>query len=118
MKKISKLIKRNYIYAHFPNVLVFKVSNVSLFSFVIVFQYANDFQPPFLRHTPFDPVFAPFLTSLFPLPSFQFHPPIRYFGQFPPTSRRQPLSYPNLTHQPSLCIINGFQQISKGGFYQ
>ena len=54
---------------------------------------------------------APFLESLFSLPSFLFHPLLRYFSISTP-------SCPNPTLQPSLLIISRFKQISKVWFYQ
>ena len=42
---------------------------------------------PILRHLPLDPACLLFLKSLFPFPSFLFHPHLRYFSQFPPPSR-------------------------------
>ena len=43
-------------------------------------------------------------------------PPLRYFRQFLPPPRNPSCS--KLTHQPSLHLIDGFKQISKGWFYQ
>ena len=75
-------------------------------------------RPPFLEHPSLDPACSPFLKSFFPLVSFLFHPLLRYFRQFPSPSRRQTLFFPSPTHQPSLHIIYGIKQISKGWFYQ
>ena len=36
--------------------------------------------PLFLRDQPLEPAYPPFLKSLCPLPSFLFHPLLRYFG--------------------------------------
>ena len=55
--------------------------------------------PPFLRHQLLDPAGAPFLKSLFPLPSFLFHPLLRYFRQFPLPSCNSLLP---LSNQPTL----------------
>ena len=59
---------------------------------------------------------VPFLESLLPLPSFLFHPLLRYFRQSPHLNTTP--FCPHLTHQPSLHVMNGFKQISNGWFYQ
>ena len=59
---------------------------------------------------------SPFLKSLFSLPFFCFTAFLRYFRQFSHSHITH--SCPNLAHQPSLHIINGFKQISKWWFYQ
>ena len=43
--------------------------------------------PSFLKHPSLDPACPLFLKSLFPFPSFLFHPLLMYFGQFPTLSR-------------------------------
>ena len=69
--------------------------------------------PPLFKASTLWPTFTLFV-NLFPLNSFLFHPLLRHFRLFLPT-----LTQPhNLTHQPSLHIINWFKQISKGWFYQ
>ena len=57
-----------------------------------------------------------FLNCLFFVLSFLFHPFLRYFRHFPHSHATS--SCPNRTNQPSLLIINGFKQISKGWLYQ
>ena len=49
--------------------------------------FLRRFQVPFsfLRHPPLTQLAPPLLKTLFPLPSFLFHPLLRYFRQFPPT---------------------------------
>ena len=67
-------------------------------------------RPLFKTPTPW-PSLSPFLKSLFLLPSFLFHPLLRYFRQFPPPSRN-PLCLLQPTNLPWL------KQISKRLFYQ
>ena len=67
--------------------------------------------PLFKAPTPW-PRLAPFFKSLFPLPSFLFHPLLRYFRQFPPPAHK-PL--PPLIRPTNLPW---FKQISKRWFYQ
>ena len=69
--------------------------------------------PLFLRHPPLDPAcLLPFLNFWFPLPSFLFHPLLRYFTKFSPPLRNPLLPQSN---QPTFLW---FKQISKGWFYQ
>ena len=68
--------------------------------------------PPFFRHPPLDPVFPPFLKSLFLLSSFLFHPVLRYFRQSPPPSHNPLVSSIQPTN------LSWFKQISKSLFYQ
>ena len=70
--------------------------------------------PPFLRHPSIDLACAPppIFKFLCPLPSFPFHPLLRYFRQFTPPSCKsvsQPFWPTNLSW---------FKQISKGWIYQ
>ena len=43
-----------------------------------------------LRHPPLDPACTPFLKSLFPFPSFLFHPLFKVFQTVPPTLTQSP----------------------------
>ena len=67
---------------------------------------------PFLRHPSLDPACPTFLKSLFPLPSFLFHPLLRCFRQFSP-----PLQPPSALIQPP-TNLPWLKQISEGWFYQ
>ena len=59
------------------------------------------------------PPLPPFLKSFFPLPSFLFHPLLRYFRYFPDPHAIP--CCPNPTHQPT---HNTLKEISEGWFYQ
>ena len=84
-------------------------------TFPKISQFITGFQHPFSDTHPLTQL-VPFLKALLPLPFFLFHPILRYFRQFP-HPHATPF-FPNPTHQPSLHIINGFKQISKGWFCQ
>ena len=58
---------------------IIKSLKIALLSWKKVFSGS----PPFLRHPTLDPACPPFSKSFFPLPSFLFHPLLRYFRQFP-----------------------------------
>ena len=70
--------------------------------------------PHFKSHTPWprSPLFKIFVS----LPLFSVPPPIKVIKSFPHPYATP--SYPNPTNHPSLHIINKFEQISKGWFYQ
>ena len=64
----------------------------SCFLFYYWHNWSGDSSRPFLRHPTLDPACCPFLKSLFALPSFIFHPLLRYFRQFLPPSHKSLLS--------------------------
>ena len=71
---------------------------------------------PFLRDPPLHPACpTPFKIRVSP-PLFFVTPTFKLFQTVPPPHATP--SSPNSTHQPSLQLINGFKQISKGWFYQ
>ena len=60
--------------------------------------------PPFCGSHHLAQLVPPVLKFLILFPSSLFRPLLRYFRQFPSASHRQPSSYPNPTHQPSLHL--------------
>ena len=57
-----------------------------IYRYIIVCKGVPPSKKFFLRQSPLDSACHPFLKSLFALPSFLFHPLLRYFRWFPQTS--------------------------------